>query len=119
MRRLVCVLAVALSAGVATLGAQVYRSQDGVTLPVPVKQVKPDYTAAAQEARIQGRVVLETVVQTDGSVGEVKVVQSLDAETGLDAQAVGAMRQWQFRPGTKEGKPVAVLVNVEMTFTLK
>jgi protein TonB len=118
MRRIVYLAAVVLA--VAGLSAQeVYRSGDGVTLPVPVKQVKAGYTTAAQAARVEGTVVLEIVVRADGSVGDVKVVRSLDKETGLDDQAVGAMRQWEFRPGRKDDKPVAVRVYVEMTFTLK
>ena len=47
------------------------------------------------------------------------VTQSLDKEYGLDTQAVEAARQWLFKPGTKDGKPVAVRVALEMTFTLK
>jgi len=53
----------------------------------------------------------------DGLVSDVKVAQPLDDE--LDQQAVEAMRQWTFKPGTKDGKPVAVRVDVQMTFTLK
>jgi TonB family protein len=52
-------------------------------------------------------------------VGEVKVTGSLDKQFGLDAAAVDAMKQWEFTPGTKEGRPVAVRVDVEMTFHLK
>jgi len=46
------------------------------------------------------------------------VVRSLDPTFGLDAQAVIAARQWIFKPGTKDGQPVAVRVMIEMTFTL-
>jgi TonB family protein len=42
-----------------------------------------------------------------------------DSVYGLDANAIKAMKQWQFEPGAKDGKPVAVRVAVEMTFTLK
>jgi TonB family protein len=47
------------------------------------------------------------------------VVQSLDSEYGLDDEAVKALKQWEFEPGTKDGAPVAVRVDVEMTFKLK
>ena len=76
-------------------------------------------TAAAMEARIQGTVWMTAVVLTSGDVGEVAVVKSLDTEHGLDQQAVDAVRRWKFEPGTREGKPVAVEVTIEMTFTLK
>ena len=70
-------------------------------------------------AQIQGSVMLETVVLADGSVGDVRVVKSLDSEFGLDQQAVDAMKLWTFKPGTRDGEPVRVAVQVEMTFTLK
>lgn len=99
---------------------QVYRARDGVALPVVVKSVKPGYTTAAKEARIQGTVVLDAVVLADGFVGDITVVGSLDASPGgLDDQAIRALKQWEFKPATKDDKPVAVAVNVEMTFTLE
>ena len=55
----------------------------------------------------------------NGVVGDVEIVESLDKVYGLDDQAIKAIRQWTFEPGTKDGKPVAVRVEVEMTFTLK
>ena len=75
--------------------------------------------AEAMGARIQGNVRLEAVVLTTGEVGDVEVTQSLDTVYGLDDEAVKAIRQWRFEPGTKDGKAVAVRVEVEMTFKLK
>ena len=108
----------------ATLQGQAERvykvDQDsGVTLPRVVTEVKPEYTAAAMQAKIQGTVWMTAVVLASGDVGEVAVVKSLDTEHGLDRQAVEATRQWKFEPGTREGKPVPVEVTIEMTFTLK
>jgi len=68
---------------------------------------------------IEGEVVLDVVVQSDGAVGDVKVKQSLDAVYGLDQEAIKAMKQWQFKPGMKDGKAVAVRVEVKMRFTLR
>lgn len=99
--------------------SQVYRPGDGVTSPTTVRSVNPDYTKAAMTARIQGRVLLDAVVLETGVVGEVTIVESLDKVHGLDAAAVAAMKQWTFEPGTKDGKPVAVRVKVEMTFTIR
>jgi protein TonB len=82
-------------------------------------EVKAEYTQEAKDAGIQGTVVLDTEVLADGTVGDVKVKQSLDTKYGLDRQAVNAVKQWTFEPGTKDGKPVAVRVDIEMTFTLK
>ena len=104
----------------ATARAQeVFTPGAGVTLPVVVHEVKPDYTAEAKAARIQGTVLLATVVLADGNVGDVTVARSLDTTYGLDQQAVNAAKQWTFKPGTKDGKPVAVRVNIELKFTLK
>jgi TonB family protein len=89
------------------------------TMPTVVREVKPDYTAEAKQRGIQGTVELSVVVNDDGTVGEVKVTRSLDDKYGLDEQAVMAMKKWQFKPGTKDGKPVAVEVTVEMSFKLK
>jgi len=90
-----------------------------VLMPQVIRDVKPNYTASALKARIEGNVVMEAVVREDGSVGDVKVTKSLDTEHGLDEEAVKAMKKWEFKPGTKDGKPVPVAVQVEMTFTLK
>ena len=79
---------------------------------------KPQYTADAMRAKVQGTVLLECVVMPDGSVGNVEIVRSLDSTFGLDQEAIKAAKQWRFRPGTRFGEPVAVLVTIELTFTL-
>jgi protein TonB len=108
----------ALGAGLAAQEAP-YRPGEGVTSPRIVKEVKPVYTDAAKKQRIQGTVMMDVVVRADGTVGDVTVTKSLDKEYGLDDEAVGAVKQWVFDPGTKDGKAVPVLVQIEMSFTLK
>jgi periplasmic protein TonB len=102
-----------------TAGAQqqVYEPGNGVTLPVLVQEVKPTYTQAARDAKIQGSVLLRAVVLDNGSIGGVEVVRSLDND--LDQQAIDALKQWEFKPGTRDGKPVAVRIHCELTFTLR
>jgi protein TonB len=100
-------------------GGGVYRPGSGVTSPQLVTQVKPQYTTDAMRAKIQGKVLLEVVVMPDGRAGDIRVLRSLDRTFGLDEEAIKAMRQWRFRPGTREGQPVPVLVTVEMEFTLR
>ena len=122
MRSILTVVAVvAVMGGVALAQAQsgdVYQIGNGVTSPVLKKEVKPVYPEAVKSRRIQGVVEMTAVVLPDGTVGDdVKVTRSLDED--LDKEAVKALRQWIFAPGTKDGKAVAVQVNVEMTFTLK
>ena len=116
---LVCCLVLGPVAAAAQEGAKgpVYKPGNGVSAPVLVKEVKPQYTAKAKDARVQGIVVLDCIVETDGTVGEVKVTKSLDEE--LDQQAVNAARQWTFEPGKKDGKAVRVQISLEMTFSLK
>lgn len=100
-------------------GGGVYRPGAGITLPRPVREVKPQYTAEAMRAKIQGEVWLEAVVLPDGSVGKVEVVRSLDSVFGLDQEAIKAAKLWRFAPGTRQGEPVPVLVTISMTFTLR
>jgi protein TonB len=83
----------------------------------PVREVKPSYIPAAMAAKIQGSVLLTAVVLDDGHVGDVEVIESLDRE--LDQQAIDALKQWEFKPGTREKKPVAVRIVCELMFTLK
>jgi protein TonB len=84
-----------------------------------VFQPKPQYTSQAMRAKIQGTVLLECIVQPDGTVGQVRVLRSLDPTFGLDQEAIKAARNWRFKPGIRRGEPVAVLVTIEMAFTLR
>lgn len=105
-----------------TLHAQstVYDTPDSrITLPEVVHEVKPAYTAAAMQEKIQGSVWMRAVVGANGDVTDVQVTRSLDAEFGLDQEAMKACWQWKFKPGVMDGQPVAVRVTIEMTFTLK
>jgi TonB family protein len=102
-------------------GGGVYQIGNGVTSPQLIKEVKPNYTGDAMRAKLQGVVEMEAVVLADGTVdpNRIKITRSLDSTFGLDQQAIIAVKQWRFRPGTYKGQPVPVLVNVELTFTLR
>jgi len=100
-------------------GGGAYRPGNGVTLPTPIYQPRPNYTSDAMRAKIQGTVLLECVVNPDGTVSNVEVLRSLDPTFGLDGQAIEAARKWRFKPGTRLGQPVPVLVSIELTFTLR
>jgi TonB family protein len=100
-------------------GGGAYQLGTGVTTPVLVREVKPQYTSDAMRAKISGSVWLECVVQADGSVDNVRIIRSLDGAFGLDEEAVKAARQWRFRPGTLKGQPVPVLITIELQFTLR
>ncbi|MBF85494.1 MAG: hypothetical protein CL489_13645 [Acidobacteria bacterium] len=100
-------------------GGGVYRPGTDVVNPRPLREGKPQYTANAMRAKVQGSVWIEAVVMPDGSVGEVRITKSLDRVFGLDQEALRAVRQWRFAPGTRFGQPVPVLVVIELTFTLR
>jgi periplasmic protein TonB len=100
-------------------GGGFYRPGNGVNMPRVLNEVKPSYTAEAMRAKIQGVVMVEAVVMPDGGVGQVTIVRSLDPTFGLDQEAVKAVRKWRFAPGTRFGSPVPVLVEIELTFTLR
>jgi protein TonB len=95
----------------------VYRPTNGVTPPRLIKAGRADYTAEAMRAKVQGAVKLEIVVKTDGTVGEVRIVRSLDRVFGLDDAAVKSLKDYRFTPGTKDSVPVPVLVSMEVSFT--
>jgi TonB family protein len=100
-------------------GGGVYQPGNGVTTPVALDQVKPQYTSEAMRARIQGTVWVECVVQPTGVCSDIHVVRSLDPNFGLDREAVEAAKKWRFRPGTRLGQPVPVLVTIELSFALR
>jgi TonB family protein len=113
------VTAAGTSGGLRLVAQQAQEAGKGSTAPTVVKQVQPDYTAEAKAAMIQGTVLLDCVVRADGRVGDVKIERSLDADLGLDREAVNAMKQWEFKPGTRDGRPVDTHVHVEIRFALK
>ena len=100
-------------------GGGAYRPGSGIELPRLLREVKPEYTADAMRAKVQGTAVLDCVVTAEGTVGECQIVRSLDSSFGLDQKAVAAAKQWRFVPGKRLGQPVPVLVTIELTFTLR
>jgi protein TonB len=76
----------------------------------------PDYPDAARRAKVHGVVLVACEVGTDGTVSNARILNSLRKD--LDASALEAVRKWRFEPAMKDGKPVAVQVNVEVTFRL-
>ena len=100
-------------------GGGAYRPGNGVISPEIVHEEKPQYTSEAMRMKVQGIVEVEAIVLPDGTVGPVQIVRSLDDRFGLDQKAIEAVKRWRFRPGTRMGKPVPVLVNIELTFTLR
>ncbi len=75
-----------------------------------------EFSEEARKAKYQGVVVLEIIVGTDGTVHNPRVVRSLGM--GLDEKARERVMVWKFDPATKDGRPVAVVMNIEVAFNL-
>ena len=88
----------------------------GVTQPRPIYDPDPDYSDAARKAKYQGSVVLWLVVGPEGLPHNIRVQRSLGM--GLDEKAIAAVSTWRFQPATLNGQPVAVEVNVQVSFRL-
>ena len=93
----------------------VYRVSDQVTAPKIVEMPKPAYLPMLTTRGIGGVVGLEVDVMTDGTVGTVALVKSLSPP--LDQAATEAVKKFKFSPGTKEGKPVAVRIPLDLQFS--
>ena len=100
------------------MGGGVYEMGNGVESPVALKSVQPTYTSEAMRAKIQGEVVLDAIVETDGTLTILRVAKSLDRQFGLDQAAQEAARQWRFVPGKKDGQNVRVKVQMILEFRL-
>lgn len=87
-----------------------------VKAPVVIERVEIAYPAAAREARVQGVVVIEAIVDRSGKVKSAKVLKPLPH--GLDDAALAAVKQWKFKPATLEGKPVEVVFNLTVNAKL-
>ena len=98
------------------IGGGVFRVGGGVSAPRPVFTPDPEYSEEARKAKYQGTCVLWLVVGPDGKPRDIKVARTLGL--GLDEKAIEAVKQWKFEPAMKDGKPVAVQINVEVSFRL-
>ena len=98
------------------IGGGVFRVGGGVSAPKVIYQPDPEYSEEARKAKYQGVCVLSLIVGPDGKPRDVKVARSLGL--GLDEKAIEAVNQWKFDPAQKDGRPVAVAINVEVTFRL-
>ena len=101
----------------AKVGGEIFRVSEGngIVPPQVVSRVEPTYTQQARDAHRQGVVILYVEVAPEGQTQNVQVLQSVGM--GLDESAVESIRQWKFRPATKDGKPVPVMMAAEVNFS--
>jgi TonB family protein len=95
---------------------KVYKIGNGVSAPSVLYKQEPEYTPEAKDAKIEGTVTLQVEITTEGYAQNIRVTRSLDP--GLDTNAVTAVSNWRFKPGMKDGEPVAVYATIEVTFRL-
>ena len=98
------------------IGGGVFRIGGGVSSPRLLHKVEPEYSEEARKAKYQGTVMLAVEVWEDGIAHNIRVLRSLGL--GLDEKAMQAVRQWRFAPGRKDGKPVRVAAQIQVSFRL-
>ena len=98
------------------IGGGAFHVGGGVSAPKAVYAPDPEYSEEARKAKYTGTCVLWLVVGPDGRPRDIRVARSLGL--GLDEKAIEAVRSWKFEPAMKDGKPVAVQINVEVSFRL-
>jgi TonB family protein len=82
--------------------------------PVPLRKTDPKYPPTLANERIEGEVILYAVIRKDGSVDSIQLVRGVDER--LDANAMEALGQWKFRPGTRQGATVDLEAIVHIPF---
>ena len=86
------------------------------TPPMVLFKVEPEFSEDARKAKLQGVVMLSGEVDTNGRLRNIRVTRALGL--GLDEKAIEAVKQWRFRPGTRDGKPVVAPAAIEVNFHL-
>ena len=96
--------------------AQVFRVGQGVREPRRIGGAPPEYPPLARSARVEGVVILEAVIDAQGTIERVKVLKSVPL---LDGAAVAAVKGWRYTPTLLNGVPISVLMTITMNFTLQ
>lgn len=87
-----------------------------IKAPTKIRDVRPIYPEDAKEAGVQGIVIIETTIGSDGTVVDTDVLRSIPM---LDDAALDAVRQWEFVPTLLNGQAVPVIMTVTVNFTLQ
>jgi TonB family protein len=98
----------------ATPAGPPYRVGDQVSRPEIISATKPVYPERARRARVTGTVILESIIDEQGDVVNVRVLKG--QPMGLDQAAVDAVKTWKFKPAMMKGKPVKVYYVVTVNF---
>jgi TonB family protein len=87
---------------------------ENLSAPVALYKVDPAYPADLMRDKVEGVVVLYAVIHSDGSVGEVRILEGIHDD--LDHSARTALQKWHFRPATKNGLPVDLEAVIRVPF---
>jgi TonB family protein len=98
------------------VGGGVFKVGGGVSQPVVIYRVDPEYSEEARKAKYSGTVLLSVIIDTEGRARDVHVLKSLGM--GLDEKAMEAVNKWKFKPGMKGGQAVNVRAQIEVNFRL-
>jgi protein TonB len=88
----------------------------GVSAPVLIFSVEPEFSEEARKAKVAGNVLVNLWVDQSGKPSHVRVLRGVGM--GLDEKAMEAVRQYRFKPAMENGKPVLVELNVEVNFQI-
>jgi protein TonB len=88
-----------------------------VTRPEKLTAPPPVYTELARRGRVQGTVIVESVIDAEGNVTKTRVLKGLPM--GLDQVALDAVQKWKFKPATLKGEPVKVYYTLTVNFKLQ
>jgi periplasmic protein TonB len=84
--------------------------------PRKIVDVRPAYPEIARAARVEGTVIMEAVLDTNGRVTQLRVLKTVPM---LEQAAVDAVRQWRYTPSSYGGHPVSVLMTITVRFALQ
>ena len=87
-----------------------------MSAPQVLFQPEPEFSEEARKAKAAGNVLVYLQVDENGRPQHVRVLRGIGM--GLDEKAVAAVRQYRFKPAMKNGRPVAVEMNVDVTFQI-
>jgi TonB family protein len=97
-------------------GSGVYRVGNGIVAPNILRKGEPVYSEEARKKKLQGTISVSLVVDATGTPTQIAVIRPLGM--GLDEKAIEAVSKWKFAPATKDGVPVSVVADVEVSLHL-
>ena len=84
--------------------------------PMKIKDVKPVYPPIAQSARVQGVVIVEAIIDTEGKIADSRILRSIPL---LDDAALRAVQEWEFTPTLLNGMPQSLVITLTVNFVLQ